>query len=369
MIPGNIISETSDGAVSYTPQALLHALGNSLQSPLFNEVFRIKGIHKHGKGVNYNGVYYDILRDENSDSNVTLVTPERLRASLPDGQLIEASAFLTKRFQASTGRIDLILTLNELFSRKTNPVNEEETKALAVLRQKASGGYKDADTFIRKRLFAQQPIRITILVGTTAIVDQDIKHQIREAVAAYKIEYVRINLAQSAEIIRALKSHGDTDILVIARGGGENLQVFDHPALAEIALGLRPIFMTAIGHSADEPLLQKVADKSFITPTALGQYLHDLYNKTIDEFNDSKTKMIGDLTKQIELNYQTRLQDLQTRLVDTARAAFEAGEKSDRQMHVLGSRLAKTNRINSILFAAIVALVVLFLVFLLKQKG
>ena len=346
--PGNIPASAED-ALSYTPQALLHAVGNSLQSPLFNEVFRIKGIYKVGKGVNYNGVYYDILRDEFSDSNITLVSPERLRTGLSDGQLIEASAFLTRRFQAGTARIDLILTLNELFSRKPAIVSEDETKALALIRQKAAAGYKDADALIKRSLFAQQPIRITILVGTTAIVDQDIKHQIREAAIAYQIAYVRVNLAQPAEVARSLKSHIATDILVIARGGGENLSVFDNPALAAIALTIQPILITAIGHSADEPLLQKIADKSFITPTAFGQYLHDLYTRTMEDFNDSKAKLIGDLTKQIDLNYQTRLRDLELRLIDSTRSAREDGEKSGQQLQRMTARMARVKTINSVL--------------------
>lgn len=37
----------------------------------------------------------------------------------------------------------------------------------------------------------------------------------------------------------------------------------------------------------------------------------------------SKAKLIGDLTKQIDLNYQTRLQDLQARLLETVRTARE----------------------------------------------
>lgn len=370
MIPDGNIPESTGTTLSYTPQALLHAVGNSLQSPLFNEVFRIKGIYKYGKGVNYNGVYYDILRDEQSDSNITLVTPERLRNALKDGQLIEASAFLTRRLQAATARIDLILTLNELFSRKTSAISEEETRALALLRRKATSGYRDADSFIRHRLFSQQPVRITILVGTTAIVDQDIKHQVREAAVAYRMEYIRINLAQPAEISRALKTHTDTDILVIARGGGENLSVFELPALAETAIDIRPIFITAIGHSTDEPLLQKVADKAFITPTALGQYLRDLYNRTIDEFNDSKTKLIGDLTKQIELNYQTRLLDQQTRLQDqqtrlqdmqsllteSSRTSQEALRHSEESIRSFSRQLTKTKNFNQKLIVVLVVL-------------
>ena len=399
---GNI-PETTGTTLSFTPQALLHAVGNSLQSPLFNEVFRVKGIYKAGKGVNYNSIYYEILRDEQSESNITLVTSERLRAGLRDGQLIEAAAFLTRRLQPATARIDLILTLNELFSRKASAVSEEETRALALLRRKAAAGYRDVDSFIRHRLFGGQPIRITILVGAGAIVDQDIKHQVKEASVAFQLEYIRINLAQPSEIARALKEHHDTDILVIARGGGENLSIFDHPALAETAMGIRPLFITAIGHSSDEPLLQKIADKSFITPTALGQYLCDLYNRTLDEFNDSKAKLIGDLTKQIELNYQTRLQDQQnrlqdqqTRLVDqqtrlqdqqtrfvdqqtllqdlqhrmteSSRNSQEALRFSEERLQTFSRQLTKTRNFNQWLVALLVALVIATIYLWVKAK-
>lgn len=307
----------------YTPHALLHALGNSIQSPLFNEVFRVKGLFKAGKGVNYNGLFYDILRDEFSDSTLTLVTPERLRIRLSDGQLIEATAFLTKRPQVSTGRIELVLTINEILSRNAPPINEQETRALALLRQKASAGYKDADAYIRKKLFEGQPIRVTILVGVGAIIDHDIKHQVKEAAVAYQFRYIRTNLSQVNEITRTIRENTDTDMLVIARGGGENMQIFDNPSLCESVLDLGTVFITALGHCTDEPLLQKLADKAFITPTALGGYFHDQYNKAMDELNDSKAKLIGDLTRQIDLNYQTRLQDLQARLLETVRTARE----------------------------------------------
>ncbi len=39
-----------------------------------------------------------------------------------------------------------------------------------------------------------------------------------------------------------------------------------------MALGLDSYFVTAIGHAQDVPLLEKIADKTFITPTAFAQY-------------------------------------------------------------------------------------------------
>jgi exonuclease VII large subunit len=47
------------------------------------------------------------------------------------------------------------------------------------------------------------------------------------------------------------------DVLVISRGGGDNLEIFENPAIAEVSLSLRCIFLTAIGHKENIPLLKK----------------------------------------------------------------------------------------------------------------
>src|ERR1700722_20809656 len=86
---------------SYSPAALLTAFGNSIASPLLNKIFTIKGIYKAGKGVNYNGFYYDTLQDEIGDACIALLTPQRLRPQLRDGEQIEASVYLSKHLQAA----------------------------------------------------------------------------------------------------------------------------------------------------------------------------------------------------------------------------------------------------------------------------
>jgi len=78
--------------------------------------------------------------------------------------------------------------------------------------------------------------------------------------------------------------------------------------LAEEALKLKCPFLTAIGHKQDTPLLQKVADKFFITPTELGQYFNEMYNRTIEELQNSKAKLIDDMSKQFENSYQNEVE-------------------------------------------------------------
>jgi exodeoxyribonuclease VII large subunit len=122
---------TANEQSPYSPGALMSAFSNSLSSPLLNIPLRVKGIYRQGKGMNYSGLYYDQIKDEFSTASVTAVVPERLRLPMRDGQLIDAHGYLTKRVSPATSRIDLLLTLTEIVSRKEKVVNDEEQRALS----------------------------------------------------------------------------------------------------------------------------------------------------------------------------------------------------------------------------------------------
>jgi len=159
--------------------------------------------------------------------------------------------------------------------------------------------------------------------------------------------------------------HDEGDILVISRGGGENIQLFNNTDLAEAALTLNSIFVTAIDHSDDEPLLQKVADKAFIT---LGQFLYDVYIHTLEDLSNSKARLIGDLAKQIELNFQYQLTDLNTRLADTSRAYQELAQNADLQQRQLLHAFSRAKRKNNILIILLVLAIALLLLYLFENK-
>ena len=73
--------------------------------------------------------------------------------------------------------------------------------------------------------------------------------------------------------------------------------------------------MTALGHKVNTPLLERIADKKFITPTAFGQYLKEIYNTTIEELAQSKAKLVDDVTKQLKTVYDKELQNLNDKLL------------------------------------------------------
>jgi exodeoxyribonuclease VII large subunit len=351
----------NDAEIGYNPSALLNIFSSTLNNESTRRVVRVKGIYIAGKGTSYNGFYYDSLKDENSDASMTLVIPGIIRAQLNQNELIECHAYLIKKVQLNGGRIDLQLNVVELLSRSASSYSESQLKAFEILKKKAEAGYKDVDGFIKRKIIREEPITINILIGKAGIVDNDIKHQLQEAIGFYKFYFIRVNLALEKEIIESLNYYQKKcDIIAISRGGGENLEIFDNPGISETALSLSTHFITAIGHNDNSPLLQKVADKAFITPTALGQYFKEIYNNTIGELQNSKAKLVDDITKQLDANYSKQIrsmelsmQSLQKQnerdtdaLIRQLQEAREQKESYTAQVAELQKQLEKSGKVN-----------------------
>jgi len=139
-----------------------------------------------------------------------------------------------------------------------------------------------------------------------------------EAGSLYNINFIQTTITSLTEMLSAIQASNkpDIDILVIARGGGDlEFETINKPELAEACLNLKPFLVTALGHKVNIPLLERIADKKFITPTAFGQYLKEIYNTTIEELTQSKAKLVNDITKQLKTVYDKELQNLNDKLL------------------------------------------------------
>jgi len=336
-------------SVVYNPSAIVNIFNNALNSEATRKIITARGIYVPGKGQNYNGYYYDQLRDEASDATITLIVPAIIRANMIAQQVIECQAYLTKKVQANGARIELQLNVTELLHQQESQFTPEQIKALEIVQRKAKEGYKDVDAFIKTKIIRNEPIQIVILIGKTGIIDHDIRHQLEEAISFYDFHFERINLTSEKEIIHALYTyHEEADVLIVSRGGGDRLEIFNKPDIAEAALQLSCHFVTAIGHQQDNTLLQKVADKAFITPTALGQYFNDMYNRTVEELQNSKAKLVEDITKQLEANYTKQIQNLEEQLKGATELHAQSTSSTEalykKEMELLNSQLVATTR-------------------------
>ena len=303
--------------IRYTPASLLHLFNSILAPSATKKIILLKGIYQAGKGVTYAGFFYDTLKDEATDAVLTLVVPALMRNGLVQGKTIEFYGYITKRVVLNGGRIEVHAVMTELVQQTANTYSEKEVRAMEVLQKKVALGFGDVDGFLKGRVVDGVGVKVRVLIGKTAIIDSDISHALGEAVGFYAIQYERINLSAEAEIVQALRRFNDremNDLLVLSRGGGENLEVFNSPGLAEACLELEPLFVTAIGHKEDNPLVQKVADKAFITPTAFGQYLNRVFNETMEELQHSKARLVETITVQLGAQYDKQVRNLEEKM-------------------------------------------------------
>jgi len=180
-----------DIEVFHNTSSLLKIFTNSLINDAAKKIFRIKGIYAPGNGISYRGFHYDNLKEKTSDTCITLVVPAIIRSQLAPEQVIECTAYLTKKVQLNGGRIDLQVNVVELLSQKQSSFTENQLKAFELLQKKAEAGYRDVDSFIKTKLINDEPITINILIGKAGIIDNDIKHLIQEAIGFYKVHFYK----------------------------------------------------------------------------------------------------------------------------------------------------------------------------------
>ena len=318
----------------YSPASLIGVFTNALNNETTKKLLLVRGVYVPGKGAVYSGLYYDSLRDENTDAFITLVVSAALRHSLVAQRRLECTAYVSKRVQPAGARVELLLNVVEVIGQAESVYTPEQLAGFGMLQKKATLGYKDVDTFIKTKIINDEPIKVTIITGRSGIVDSDIKHQLGEAISEYTFKFAKFNLGSDQDVINALKeSENDCDILAIARGGGERLELLNKASIAEVVLNLKPYFLTAIGHEQDVTLVQKMADKSFITPSALGSYFNNLHNSTIDELQNSKAKLVADITESLRANYDKQVSNLNEKI----QALEEISSKSQAQQKELST--------------------------------
>jgi exodeoxyribonuclease VII large subunit len=302
--------------VTYSPAAVLNLFNNSISISQTKRIIQLKGIYVQGKGALYSGYFYDTFRDESSDASITILVPPLIRNELQPNKTITVNGFITRRIVNTSGSIQIQLTVTDLVEQMLNKYSDDEVKKIELMQRKANAGYRDVYSWLKEKIINEEPFNVGVIIGNAGIIDNDIKHQLRESIGFYDLSFHRVNLNSEQEILSAIDRLNTEHygLIAISRGGGENLDIFNQFSLAEKAIGLESLFITAIGHKDDVTLLQKVADKSFITPSELGQFLNDTYNHTVEELQNSKARLIESVKTLLSAGYQKEIDNLNEKL-------------------------------------------------------
>ncbi|HEX4789260.1 MAG TPA: exodeoxyribonuclease VII large subunit [Actinospica sp.] len=127
----------------------------------------------------------------------------------------------------------------------------------------------------RKRKLPFLPHQVGLICGRESAAQRDVMEnaQRRWPAVKFRVEQTAVQGPNAAgEVMAALRkldADPDTDVIVIARGGGslEDLLPFSDEALIRAVAACRTPVVSAIGHEQDSPLLDYVADLRASTPT------------------------------------------------------------------------------------------------------
>jgi len=329
----------------YSPASIINILANIISIPGTNKIIGLRGIYFATGKTPYAGFYYDQLKDEASDYSIQLIVPALVRNQLTNNKTIEVICYITKRAEKDSS-VRLLATVTDLVNQTQNKYTADEIRTLEIQQKKSEKGFRDLDSFIKNCIYVQRKPNINIIIGKTAVVQHDIIEQMSEAGSLYNINFIQTNISSTSEMISSVQSANNpgVDILVIARGGGDlETESINKPELAEACLNLKPFLVTALGHKVNTPLLERIADKKFITPTAFGQYLKEIYNTTIEDLTQSKAKLVADVTIQLKTVYDKELENLNQKLNQEQQLNKKNIENLSAQV------LASQNSYNSIL--------------------
>ena len=127
----------------------------------------------------------------------------------------------------------------------------------------------------RKRRLPFLPGCIGLITGKDSDAEKDVVRnaQLRWPSVDFRIVHTAVQGDRAAaEVTAALKKldvDAEVEVIIVARGGGDfqNLLVFSDETLVRTAAACSTPIVSAIGHEADRPLLDEVADLRASTPT------------------------------------------------------------------------------------------------------
>ncbi|WP_309132516.1 exodeoxyribonuclease VII large subunit [Brevibacterium sp.] len=206
---------------------------------------------------------------------------DRTGAPLAEGSHVVAN--LKADFWTKTGRLTMrandirAVGLGELLARL------ERLKKLL-----AAEGLFDPS---RKRRLPFLPNRIGLITGRDSDAQKDVVRNVHLRWPAAEFE-IRNCAVQGPDAVPGvmknlteLDADPDIDVIVIARGGGsmEDLLPFSNEALVRAVSNAQTPVVSAIGHEADRPILDEVADLRASTPTdAAKRIVPDVAEETMN---------------------------------------------------------------------------------------
>ncbi len=301
------------------------------------------------------GNVYGKLKDLDVDATVGFSVWSSVKAQLTDtfAQGDRVIALVKPNYWVKAGT----LTMQVLDMRHVGLGDLLER--LEKLRQKLSAeGLFDAS---RKKPLPFLPGCIGLVTGKDSDAEKDVLRnaQLRWPAVKFTVAYAAVQgdraVSEVIAGIRSLDANPEVDVIIVARGGGDfqNLLAFSDEALVRAASECETPLISAIGHEADRPLLDEVADVRASTPTDAAKRVVPDVAEELARVREVRGRIGLRLTSLISREVD-RLDSVRSRpalansswLIDSraeelVRAVARGRELTERTLEIAGTRVAE----------------------------
>ncbi|MCD9616062.1 MULTISPECIES: exodeoxyribonuclease VII large subunit [Chryseobacterium] len=300
----------------YSPGSVLGLFNNALKLNATVNLIYLKGRYSFGGGKAYGNYYYDHLFSESDTISIGIRISALLRSKIENNDIYTLRGYIEKSIKNSS--VELRFVVDEIIQQEERAISEEELQRYELIQKKLEKGSKDLESIIRNKLLKDEPIRIANIYGNNAIVQKDFAEGLDISQKYFQISEYTCSITSSTSIAEKIEevSESGYDIIALVRGGGDrqSMEVFNDIVLSELFITLEAITVTAIGHTVDETLLDKLADKRFHLPHDYGAGLHSIAEKLSHEKSNSRALLIDEVKKDVSKQFAQQVLTLEKQL-------------------------------------------------------
>jgi exodeoxyribonuclease VII large subunit len=270
---------------------LLNLYANSLSSTLDGQIIIVEGFFSDNNNKLYGQYYYDEIISKEKQHKITIQITQSVKSILASGNYYNFQGYFSRgQSLDNNSKLNVYYRVTKILEHKED-VQIVSKVEYDIIRARFDREFPIIQDILLKKIELGQKPNIDIITGVQSTSHDDYSNQLSDK-DYYDIHHHKCNLSSSSEIISFLGTHDfkDSDLLIILRGGGSGLEVFDEIELCKKAIELPIPFITGIGHDADKTLLEKVADRGFSTPTAVGGFLQSIVNTYKERIKVIKAK-------------------------------------------------------------------------------
>ena len=244
------------------------------------------------------GNVYGKLKDLSEDATVSFTIWSSVRAKLTaDFKAGDRVVVLVKpNFWVKGGTLTM-----QAFEMRHVGLGDLLERLERLRKQLASEGLFDAS---RKQRLPFLPHCIGLVTGKDSDAEKDVirNAQLRWPAVNFRVAHAAVQgdraVGEVTSAIQRLDADPEVDVIIVARGGGDfqNLLTFSDESLVRAAAACLTPLVSAIGHEADRPLLDEVADLRASTPTDAAKRVVPDVSDELNRVQQARARLSSRLT-------------------------------------------------------------------------